>query len=321
MTIPCKRVVSIFVLVLLGLAVGRAATRRYQEREDAFRKECQEARERSGLSADDLQKKYPSPTIRLLSAASVPPGATADVVATGTFAAGARFFVENDSFEVLKEGVTGNQYRATVKAAPGIGPEDASLAVINPVTAQMARIERAVRVAGRFEWTMQASNGWKVVAGPRTVAPGAAANEYDLSFFRPGETAAFRKVQGRLAFLRANQRNFNFDLEDSTPAPAGVEAMQALALKMADPKLTPAEQEKLLAQLEKAQQELTAMVTKMTDPAYIKKQEQERERLRQEFGCTSLEITAEGGKVSGEMSCAEKVGRRLTLTGTFGPVK
>jgi hypothetical protein len=324
MTIPCKRVVTVSVLILLACAAARAATRRYQEREEAFRKECQTEREKSGLSATDLRAKYPTPEIRMVSPVCVLAGATADVVVTGRFAAGAKFFVENDNFEVIKESVTENQYRATLKAMAGIGPETATLAMINPVTAQTARIANAVRVGGRYEWTMAAANGWKVVARSQATdrcAPEPAASQYDLSFARPGENAAFEKITGRLGFLPSNQRNYRFDLSSEAPAPAGMEAYQALMQKMADPKLSAAERDRIMAKLADAQKEMTAALTKLADPAYAKQQAQEQQRREQEFGCRWLEITAEGGKVTGEMSCSEKVGRRLALTGTVAPVK
>lgn len=324
MTIPCKRVVTAGVLVLLAFAAARAATRRYQEQEEAFRKECQAERAKLGLSANDLRAKYPTPEVRLVSAACLQPGGTADVVVTGRFSAGAKFFVENDSFQVVRESVTGNQYRATVKAAAGIGPEDATLLVMNPVTAQTARAANAVRVGARFEWNMEAANGWKVIA--RTKAANlctgdAAAREYEVSFFRPGQGAAFEKATGTLGFLPPNQRNYRFDLSTETAAPAGMETLQALMQKMADPKLSEAEREKIMAKLEDAQKDMAAALTKMADPAYVKQVEQERQRREQEFGCRALEITMEGGKLTGEMYCAEKVGRRVALTGAVAPVR
>jgi hypothetical protein len=322
MTIPYKRVVAISVLILLAFAAARAATQRYQEREDAYRQECQAERERLGLSATDLRAKYPTPEIRLVSAACVLPAATAEVIVAGRFAAGAEFFVESDSFEVVKESATANQYRATVKAMAGIGPETVSLAVINPVTAQMARALNAVKMGGRYEWTMAAANGWKVVARSQTANQcDAAGNRYDVSFFRPGESAAFEKITGTLSFLSANRRNYRFDLSTAAPPPAGMEAYQAVMQKMADPKLSAAERETVMAKLKEAQKEMTAVLTRMADPAYAKQLAQEQQRREQEFGCRALEITAEGGKLTGEMSCSEKVGRRLSLSGTFATVK
>jgi hypothetical protein len=76
-----------------------------------------------------------------------------------------------------------------------------------------------------------------------------------------------------------------------------------------------------MAKLKEAQKEMTAVLTRMADPAYAKQLAQEQQRREQEFGCRALEITAEGGKLTGEMSCSEKVGRRLSLSGTFATVK
>ena len=324
MTMRSKRAVTVSILILLALAAARAATQRYQQREEEFRKQGQAEREKSGLSATALKEKYPTPELRLVSAASVLPGATGEVAVTGTFAAGAKFFVENDNFEVVKESATGSQYRATVRAASGIGPETAALVVMNPVTAQTARVANAVRAGGRFEWTMTAANGWTVIARSHaTNAGGAAAmaNQYDVSFFRQGQSAPFETIAGTLGFLPANQRNYRFDLSVAAAEPPGMEPYRALMQQMLDPKLSNAEREKLAAKLKEATKEMTAALMKMSDPAYVKQQAEEHQRREQEFGCRALELTAENGKLTGEMSCSDKVGRRVPLSGTFASVR
>jgi len=74
MTMRSKRAVTVSILILLALAAARAATQRYQQREEEFRKQGQAEREKSGLSATALKEKYPTPEMRLVSAASVLPG-------------------------------------------------------------------------------------------------------------------------------------------------------------------------------------------------------------------------------------------------------
>jgi hypothetical protein len=324
MTIRYKRVLTAAVLVLLAFAVTRAATKRYEERQDAFRAACKVEREKLGLSDAELRAKYPTPEIHLMAAACIQPGATAEVVVNGRFSPGAKIFVQNDNFEVVKESVQGNQYRMTVKAAPGIGPEDAALVLMNPVTAASARVETAVRTAGRFEWNMTAANGWKVVARPRSTdscPEGDAALRYDVSFFRQGETAAFEKAAATLVFLPSNKRNYRFDLIREHGAPAGFERYQAAMKRMIDPNVSEEERQQIMLKLPEIQKEYAAAMAKMTDPAYFKQQAAEQERREQEFGCRSIELTAEASKLTGDMFCAAKVGRPLPVTGTVGPIK
>ena len=52
----------------------------------------------------------------------------------------------------------------------------------------------AVRVGGRYEFTLTAGNGWKMVARPQSTDPCGPSNRdntYDVSFFRGTETTPF----------------------------------------------------------------------------------------------------------------------------------
>ena len=85
MSIRLKRALSAAVLILLVFSLARAATRRYQEREDAFRKQCQADMQKLALSAADAKTKYPTPEIQMSSSACVTPGGTGDLVVNGRF--------------------------------------------------------------------------------------------------------------------------------------------------------------------------------------------------------------------------------------------
>ena len=316
-----KVIVSLAVAVLLALSVVRAATHRYQEREEAFRKECQAAMKSAGLTTEAAKQKYPTPEINLVSSAHALPGGTADLVVSGKFSAGSKFFVENDNIQIQKEALTGNQYRATVQAAPGIGPETAAVAVISP-RGQLARQEGAVLVGGRHEWTLQAANGWKVVVrSVRTDLLRRTASSdddpYEASFFRPGEATAFQKLNARVNFSLWDNRNFRFTLAAPSPSAGGMADYQALMQKMGDPKLTDAQRDALMKQLEQATKQMQAAMT----PENINKQVAEQQRWKQEFGCDSIALTVEAGKASGEMRCSQKVGSQLALTGTMALMK
>ncbi len=319
--ISWKRILSVGVLVLLVFAVAKAATQKYREAEDAFRKETRAQREKLGMSPADAKTKYPTPEVSMAQPACVMPGATADITVRGRFSAGSRFFVENDNFEVVKQNVAPNLFRATVKAAPDIGPQSASIAVIQELTGQTATTEALV-VGGRYEWTLQASNGWKIVARSKGTEPcptGPNAGAYEVSFFRPGETAPFEKRDGRIGFSQFSRQPFEMSLQEQ---PSGdMEAYQALMQKMADRTLTDAQRAQLIKQLEAAQKQMLAGMEKVTDPAYVKAQAAERQRKEEQFGCRSIGLTVEAGKVtSGDMNCSAKIGRP-TMTGTMTMIK
>jgi len=58
---------------------------------------------------------------------------------------------------------------------------------------------------------------------------------------------------------------------------------------------------------------MQANMKQMSDPSYAQKQEQ----LRQQFGCERIELTAQGGGLTGRMQCSQTVGTQLAMTGTM----
>jgi hypothetical protein len=198
MSSPLKRLTSVLVLVLVALALAHAATQKYQERQAAFRKECQQQMQKTGLTRDQAKAKYPTPEIGLVMASSVTAGTTGEIVFNGRFTPGSKVFIENDAFEVLKEDLTPTQYRATVKAAADLGPVRASIAVISPVSGITTRKFDAVSIGGKFEWAIQVANGWKVTVVPVPGSAGPRSEEqWQLNFYRAGETTPFEKPKAR----------------------------------------------------------------------------------------------------------------------------
>jgi hypothetical protein len=307
-----RRVVSILVLVLVVLAVVRAAAERFREQEAAFLKECQQQRQQMGLTPEQAKAKYPSPEIGLVAPSCIPAGSTGDVVVNGRFAAGSRFFVEDDAIEVLNGSQTATQYRATLKAPADLGPMRAGIAVISPVSGITSRKYDAISVGGKFEWTLQVSNGWKVTARPQgdSACPGAAAggDRWQMNFHRAGEGVPFEKPTAQLSFSRGTVPSYGFAISESG---TGMEDYQALMLKMSDPKLPDAERQRVMEQLE-------AMASKMSDPNYMKQMVAQQQQRQQEFGCQNIELRAAGGGTfTGTMRCSEKVGRRLDVKATL----
>ena len=134
-----------------------------------------------------------APEIGLVSSACLLPGGTGEVVVKGKFVPDTRFIFQNDSLEVVKESLTAGEYRATLKVAPGIGPQTAALMAISPVSGISTRKERAAVVGGKYEWIMESANGWKIVArsaGDRPCGSTAPAEDpYEVLFYRKGEAS------------------------------------------------------------------------------------------------------------------------------------
>ncbi|MEN6532480.1 MAG: hypothetical protein ABFD89_02385 [Bryobacteraceae bacterium] len=312
-----RRIAGSTVVVLLAFALCRAASFRFTEMEEAYREFTSKELAKLGISRNAAKAKYPTPYITSVSPTCVLPGGTAEVVVKGTFVPGSKFFFENDNLQVVKESLTGGEYRATVKAAPGIGPQTANLVVITPVTAISAQHLDAVNVGGRYEWTMKAANGWKLVArsadSQPCAAPSTEGTKYEILFYRPGESTPFERRDANLVFSMWEQSNYLFTISQDDPAVRGMgQKMSALSEKLSDPNLPDTEREKFTAQLEKLQEQGAAI---MSDPAFI-----ERQQAKQaEFGCESidLQVPAGGGIFSGQMRCAPDVGLELKLTGSM----
>lgn len=314
MSLSMKRVMGIGVLVLLGFGLGRAAMFRFQEKEQEIRRACRDQLQKMGLTMGAAKAKYPTPEIHMVSSGCLLPGATAEVVAKGKFAPDTKFIFQNDNLEVVKESLVGGEYRATVKAAPGIGPQSAGLMAISPVTCVTVRQDRVVTVGGKYEWTLESGNGWKIVArSPANKPCGGKTGEdtYEMAFFRKGEAAPFEKRQATL-YHSIYEGKYRFSISQEDPATqASMTELNELGKKMADPNLPDAQRQALMQQLMKAQQKMQADMAKMRDPNYFK----QLEAKKQEFGCQRIELAVEGAKATGQMSCSQKVGTRIPVTG------
>jgi hypothetical protein len=312
-----KRIVLVAVLTMFSLALGRAGLLRFQEKERALRAECQGELQKLGISRDAAKVKYPTPSIGLVTSGCLLPGGTTEVVVKGKFAPGTKFVFENDNIEVIKESLVGGEYRATVKAAAGTGSQTAAVVAITPVTCLTARAERAVTVGGKFEWILDADNGWRMVArtpaNRACPAPSAGDDTYDMLFYRKGETNPFEKRKATLYYEPYSSTNYRFSIsQDDLDANAGMEDMETLMKQMMDPKLTDAQRDQVIKRVEQVQRQMEANMQKMTDPSYV----QQQEAKRKQFGCQSIDLAVQGGAAKGTMSCAEAVGTRIGITGT-----
>jgi hypothetical protein len=305
------------VLAVVGLGLTRAANSRFREKEEAALSACRA----QGAAASAV--KPPTPEIQMVSSGCIKPGAAGEVVVKGRFPAGTKFVFENDNIEVVKESALANEYRATVKAAPGMGPQSAGIMGIVPGSCRTMRQERVVTVAGNFEWTMNAANGWKIVARPvgnqGCGTSGSSSDpKYEMAFYRPGEAAPFEKRTATLSFSVYDSTNYRFSISQEDPAAtSSAQNFETLMLKMQNPNLTDAQRNQLMQQLQKMQVEMQAQMQtqlkQMQDPNYAKVQEAKR----QEFGCRNIGLKVAGESFTGELSCSQKVGTRIPVTGTL----
>ncbi|MBZ5584345.1 MAG: hypothetical protein LAQ30_19460 [Acidobacteriia bacterium] len=315
MSIATKRIAYAGVLALGALAMSRAAQFRFQEKEDAIRQACREQLQKLGISRDAAKARYPTPEIHMVSSGCLTPGSTGEVVVKGKFVPDTRFVFANDNLEVVKDTLVGNEYRATVKVAADIAPQSADVIAITPVTGISVRQIQAVVVGGRYEWNMESANGWTIVArSPANKSCGGPAAEdvYAMEFFRKGESAAFEKREARLEFS-LYEGLARFSVAASENSLGGAAEYQALMTKMTNPKLSSAEREAVMKELQKAQEQLQASMKKIADPAYAKSVEEQRKK----FGCERMEVKVQAGRLTGQMRCAEAVGARVALTGAL----
>lgn len=320
MRVSLKQAMWAGVAAVVVLGVCRAARFRYQDKEEAIFKSCREELQKLGLTRGAAKSKYPTPEIRMEGAPScVLPGATGQVVIRGKFAPGTKFVLENDNLEVVTETVTPTEYRATVKAAAGIGPQTAGVLAITPVTGLTARQSDAVIVGGRYEWTMEAKNGWRVVArasGTNACATaGGTGLPYDVLFYKGGEANPFEKRSARLYYNMYERTNYRFTVEQQSADPV-MQEYQTLMQKMADRNLTTAQRQQLMQKLQGMAEQMQKHMQAMVDPANIKKEEEKRKQ----FGCQHIALSLEGGSFTGELQCAQAVGTRIGVAGTIKPM-
>lgn len=314
MSIAVRRVAYAAVLLLGIAAISRTAQFRFQEKQDAIYKECRDQLQKLGMTKVAAKAKYPTPEIHMVTTGCLLPGSTGDVVVKGKFVPETRFIFASDNLEVVKESMAGGEYRATVKVGADLLPQMVDVIAITPVTGITARSTRGAFIGGRFEWTLQAANGWKIVGrSPSTKNCGEPGPDtYSVEFFRAGEAASFEKREAKQEYSMYEGLS-RFRMAESSPMDGQASDFQALMTKMTDPKLPSAEREKLMQQLQKAQQEMQANMKKLADPAYARSLEEQKKK----FGCESIQVRNESGKLTGEMRCAPAVGMRIAVTGSL----
>jgi len=239
-------------------------------------------------------------------------------VVKGKFAPGSKFLLQSDHIVIVKESLTATEYRATIKAQAGIGPEVADIQVFSPVSCISAQAQKAAVVTGKFEFDLQASNGWRIKARPvsdtRCNPRGRSEFSYNVEFFRGTETVAFQKREGELTYSPYSQNPFYLRVQEEQFGGDLNARMMALTKKMMDTSLSEAEREKAMTEIGAIQEK---MVAQFQDKAVMQKEAQQLEQRKKEFGCTNLDLRLNGSQVQGVMRCGELVGRSIQVNGTM----
>ncbi len=322
----------LLTVLCVAWGVTRATSLKFEQQRDAFVKYAIAERGRLGLSTTQAKIKYPTPEITLCEATPVAPGATAQVVVGGKFVPGTKFLYENDSIEVVNESATQIQYKGLIRAAQDALPCVTSLHAFSPVSGTTAAC-RAVYVSGLPDWEFSAANGWvvRLVKCEAEVPPkggGDPRGKCVAEFYRRGEVKPFESYPAELALSDACPRSrYTLRIRPESAATTGpstsvIEEYQKIAQRLSDPKITPAEYEKLLARM-------TELANKMQagSEAMLKQTQQQNEAsLRfEKFGCSEIEFTAAtAASATGTLECRDQAtGQRkeVKLTGGAKPRK
>jgi FKBP-type peptidyl-prolyl cis-trans isomerase len=308
----------VVVCGLLAWGVSQALISKYQQKRQEIFAACKAEREKLGVAEQkDLASKCPTPEISLISPSMLTPGQTAEVVVTGKFPAGTRFLFGADCIEVLKESVAANTYRATVKVGSDCGPQNVSVEAFAPYCCKSARRDNDLSVGGNFEWELKAANGWQVKG--RALPPAAGSRnadlKYNLEFYRGQETAPFAKRAATLyPSSGSSGPSYHFSISDQDESAfSAQEELAKLSQQIYNPNLSEADRDKLMKRIQALSQQAMEQMKKMTDPAYQKQLQAEREQ----FGCNNINVKLENGVLTGNMTCSQKVGTSINLTGAL----
>ena len=308
-----ERGVILGVAALFCFGLCRSAQFQYQEKIKAIRTANEAARQKLGLPAAQLKAKYPTPEIGMVTSGCLLPGETTDVVVHGKFSPDTKFVLESDLIEVVKESLVGNEYRATVKAAQGIGPISASLTVIAPVSGITMRQGDAVTVGGKYEFTLDAKNGWKITA---TSAADTKCGQtrmtdasYDMKFFKPGQAQPFETRDAKLSYDQWSISNYMFRVSETALGGDDPTAkMTELMKKLSDRSLSSAQRDKVMQELPKLQAQMQEQMKKLQAPGAMQAFAAEEEKKKREFGCGYIDLSVKAGSATGRMRCGASVG-------------
>lgn len=299
-------------------ALGRAAFSQYRQRMNSIYDGCKADLTKTGLSKQAALNKYFTPEIHLISGGALAPGSTGEIVVKGRFVEGSKLTIENDEIQTVSDKLVNGDHHLTVSVAAGAMPGNFGLVAIAPVSCASTQANGVV-IGGRYEWSLVASNGWRIVL--TSVAPSSDSDEgpgapmqYKAAFMRPGESAPFKSLTAEYGWNMYDKvANFT-PQQDASSAMGGLD-MAALSKKMTDPNLSEAEREKVMQQMQEAVQQIQKNAQKMSDPNNMRQMQAQQQAEERAFGCKTLSLKMTGSQAAGSVHCGASVGD-LTLNGS-----
>lgn len=318
---------TLYALTMVVLAAAlvasavRAQSTNFQARRTEIQRQAQADRTAASLAGDANRKKlyslYPTPEIPLAKPVVMAAGSTAALSITGKFSDKTTFVSRHDGVELQNPVVAPNSFKATVSAAADLPPTWARIHAFAPVSGAEAWTP-AVFVGTPATFSLAAANGWTITLAPQAKVfefprPGTATVVYKAEYFKPGSAAPFETTTGSLTIEAENTPgSYTFQMSAGGSGSAMAETM-ALAERMGElmkagkydsPELAKI-QKKMEAAQERMQKEMEAQVK---DPAAFQK-------IHDDFGCGTINLTIRAGSVTGSASCGKNVGSSLRLTG------
>lgn len=315
------RLTLVIVSVALVASAVRAQSANFQARRTEIQRQAQADRREAALVGDANRKKlyslYPTPEIRLAKPVILAPGATASVSIAGTFSDKTTFVSNHDGIVLSSPVVAANAFKATVSAAPDLPPTWARIYAFAPVSAAEGWVP-AVFVGVPTTYTLAAANGWTITLAPQSKVfefprPGTATVTYKAEYFKPGSATPFETTTGSLSIeAESTPGSYTFHMSAGNSGSAMAETM-ALAERMAElmkaGKIDSPEMARIQKRMEAAQERMQKeMEAQVQDPAAFQK-------IHDDFGCGTINLTIRAGNVTGSASCGRNVGSSLRLTG------
>jgi hypothetical protein len=237
------------------------------------------------------------------------PGSTLDLIIEGKFGAGTHFLFDSDFVEVVKENsATPNVYQATVRVSPQASP---SVVQVDPYTAVTCRGGRgavAMVIGGKYAWDLAAADGSRIVM--RSTGSGFALNNegkfedtYAAEFYRPKE-AKPHQVRNILMSV-AGPGVYSLKTVDQLDFGTGnlIAVQQRVMQRMADPKTTDEEKERL---------------SKEYEAALEKSVQAQQNAVEQMNTSCDGNLTWNGTAAVANLNC--QMGTKLQLKGTMKPL-
>lgn len=159
-----------FALAVLALssvlvaAAEQASGQAFEKRLSAFYAQARADRQRAGLDVPTAKQRFPTPELKLASAAAqvgscARPGETVDLRYTGKLPAGSLVGFTCPELEVLDLTAAEGKVSAKVRVGKVALPHECRLTAVS-ATSAIRRDFPAIRIAGKYAWDLQLGNGW-----------------------------------------------------------------------------------------------------------------------------------------------------------------